>query len=544
MSFEPEIPSAALRGGGSSATESQRAGSVGGVRRGLIRIGAGSLACNSFLNFIGQVIPLIVALVTIPYIVNRLGPERFGIYSIAVVCVAYLSAFDFGLGRATTKFIAQALGKGEQEKTYPLLCTSLVCILVLSMMATGILLALTPTLVSRILKIEPGLTDQAKSVFYIISISIPITALNANLMGVLQAYQQFGLLNAIRIPFSSLTYVIPAVALLFNASLPQIVALLTAKNFVMLLFYFFCSMRLTRPRGARLRIDLESAPALFGFGVWIALGNATVMMLMRLDVFFLAALVSMSAVTYYTVPYQLVNRAIIVPSSIMTVLFPAFSSLEAVDPEKLQRLFVRSFKYLLLVMGFAMATVVVFARDIMQIWLGAEFAARSSLILQILAVGVLLSSLAWLAGTLLQSVGKPRIVTIIHICQLPLHVFTLWLLIPLMDARGAALSWTIRLAITLGLLLFVCHRTGLFKPAVLAHNGSLVLLLGLTVVSSLAMLVKSIVPFSIISRVAVGLIFLLCSVVPVCLWGMDSQDKSLILGAVTDFFRKKDKKPV
>ena len=77
------------------------------------QISGGSLARNTGLNIIGQVVPLLVGLGAIPYVVRGLGTERFGILSIAWVLLGYFSLFDLGLGRATTKFVAECLGRGE-----------------------------------------------------------------------------------------------------------------------------------------------------------------------------------------------------------------------------------------------------------------------------------------------------------------------------------------------------------------------------------------------------------------------------------------------
>lgn len=43
------------------------------------------LARNTLLNFIGQAVPLLVGVVTIPFIVRGLGTERFGL-SFADLC--------------------------------------------------------------------------------------------------------------------------------------------------------------------------------------------------------------------------------------------------------------------------------------------------------------------------------------------------------------------------------------------------------------------------------------------------------------------------
>src|ERR1035438_10766362 len=82
------------------------------------------LARNTAFNVLGQLIPILVAVVTIPYVVHRLGTDRFGVLAIAWLLLGYLSLLDFGLGRATTKFIAEALARKEINKVSELVWTS------------------------------------------------------------------------------------------------------------------------------------------------------------------------------------------------------------------------------------------------------------------------------------------------------------------------------------------------------------------------------------------------------------------------------------
>lgn len=82
------------------------------------------LAHNALLNFIGQAVPLLVGMVTIPFIVRGLGTDCFGLLSLAWVILGYFAIFDLGLGRATTKFAAEALGKGDEEQIPRLIWTT------------------------------------------------------------------------------------------------------------------------------------------------------------------------------------------------------------------------------------------------------------------------------------------------------------------------------------------------------------------------------------------------------------------------------------
>jgi O-antigen/teichoic acid export membrane protein len=73
------------------------------------------LARNTVLNVLGQVVPVAVAVAAIPYVVGGLGVSRFGVLTLAWAALGYFGVMDLGLGRAATKFIAEALGRGEAE---------------------------------------------------------------------------------------------------------------------------------------------------------------------------------------------------------------------------------------------------------------------------------------------------------------------------------------------------------------------------------------------------------------------------------------------
>jgi O-antigen/teichoic acid export membrane protein len=492
-----------------------------------IKIQASLLVKNTVLNFIGQVIPLLVALITVPYIVHGLGAERFGIFSLAFVVLGYLSILDLGLGRATTKFVAEALGNGEICKIAPIVWTSLVFIIILSLIGMIVLIALTPLLVERILKVSSYLIEEAKLTFYIMSISILLTLIRATLSGVLEAYQRFDILNAFGIPSNVLTFLIPVIVIYAGGNLPMIIILLLLKNTSVMILYFILCRKLIPSANPLSSINFTLAKSLFSFGSWIALHNAAVAILLYLDRFLVGVFLTMSAVAYYTAPYELVSRASIIPSSMMMVLFPAFSSLETIDKERLQNLFIRSFKYLILIMGLVLSIIFVFAREILLLWLGNEFAEKSTIVLQIFSVGVFFSSLAWLSGTLLQGIGKPKVVTIINTLQVPVYILSTWLLIKVIGIEGAALSWTLRVFLTLVLLLFTCWKENLFKPIFLLQNGSLKLVLVLGIISAITSVVKSFIPFSLINFALMLAVFTVLTFI--IIWNIVSrEDKAFV----------------
>src|SRR5579859_5356581 len=83
------------------------------------------IAKNSIFNLLGQIAPMLVGLLTIPYIVHGLGTAQYGILSIAMMLLGYFSIFDLGLSRATVKFVAENLAPDRVHKVPELVWTSL-----------------------------------------------------------------------------------------------------------------------------------------------------------------------------------------------------------------------------------------------------------------------------------------------------------------------------------------------------------------------------------------------------------------------------------
>ena len=184
-----------------------------------LQISGTLLARNTLLNFFGQAVPLVIGVITIPFIVRGLGTERFGLLSLSWVILGYFSIFDLGLGRATTKFVAEALGKGESAQLPRLVWTAVTAQTILGFLGVLILLVITPVLVERVLNIPSNLLDEAKATFHMLAFAIPVVLVSGSFRGVLEAAQRFELVNAVKVPSSTLTFLLPLIGLFLGFSL-------------------------------------------------------------------------------------------------------------------------------------------------------------------------------------------------------------------------------------------------------------------------------------------------------------------------------------
>lgn len=472
-----------------------------------IEVTGQTVARNTALNIVGRVVPLLVAVVTMPYVVRQLGPDRFGLLALAWMVVGYFALFDLGIGPATTKFVAELLGKGEIEKLPQVVWTALGTQTLFGV-AAGLLLGLsTPLLVNRLLKIPADVRPEAYLVFLTLAFALPVDFASGSMRGVLAASQRFDLLNALTIPASSLNYLLPVVALALGYGLPAIVLLLVLARVASLAALFVICGRLYPVLRAGLRYDRHLVGPLLGFGGWVTVSSAVGPILVYFDRFLIGSLISVAAVGFYTPPYMISTKLWILPDSLVATLFPAFStSAGRGDKVWIQNALIRSLKLLLVALGPVALVVGFFAGPLLTIWLGQKFASEGTLVLQILLIGVFATSLAHVPYNLLYAVGRPDLPAKFHLLQLPLHIVVAWFLVTRLGLPGAALAWTLRNTLDL-LMLIVAACWVTRTPARALASKELTRCVGALVLLALGLASFWSLTNTLISEAALALIF-------------------------------------
>lgn len=445
--------------------------------------GEGVLARNTLINFAGQAVPLLFAAAAIPFVIDGLGTARFGVLTIVWIIIGYFGLFDMGIGRATTKFVADLEAKGSRKLT-PFIFTSILLLIGLGVAGSLLIYFLTPLLVNRVLNVPPDLQAETIGAFRTLSISIPFVLGSVGARGALEARQRFGIVNAIKIPASIINYISPLLILPFTNQLPPVVTVLVIARCATFFLYAYYSLH------GNSRLSLSDFPVfrwikeLISFGAWIMVSNFISPIMVYVDRFILGAILTMSAVAYYTTPYEVVTRLLVIAGSFMGVMFPAFSVYSLSDKENLAAMHRKSIRYLLFVLIPITVFLVIVARPLLFLWLGEEFAVNSARVMRWLAVGVLFNSVAMVPYTALQAIGRPDITAKLHMVELPVYLGLIWWLTYRMGIEGAALAWVLRVAIDCGMLFYFSDRfIGFFSrswkmPALKAAGGVLLLIPG------------------------------------------------------------------
>jgi len=416
------------------------------------------LGRDTVWNLFGMSFPVVVAVFTIPFIIHRLGNEQFGVLSLIWMLVGYFSIFDMGLGRALTRLVAERISHEKTEELPGLFWTAIGMMYCLGLVGAGLMVALSAPLAMKWLNISDAFREQALMGFRVTAISLPIVVMNTGLTGVLEACRRFRLVNILRIPAGTFTFLGPALVLPFTTNMAVIVAVLVLGRIAECVGYFLGCLAALPPLRAAIRFERREVMPLLSFGGWMTVSNLAVPFMQHIDRFIIGMLRPVALVTFFATPAEIVVRLLIFTRARISVLFPEFVAGHARADSGLSALFVCGMKYLLLAIYPIMLGVVVFTPVGLRVWLGPEFELRSSLVMVLMTGGVLVYSMAMVPWFLLQGVGRPDLAAKAHLVQLPLYLAGTAFLCWKWGIVGSAAAWAARSAVDWLWMLWLARR--------------------------------------------------------------------------------------
>ncbi len=411
---------------------------------------------NLAWSLAGQCAPIVAAIFTIPILIQKLGMDRFGILSLVWTLAGYFNLFDLGMGRALAQVVAEKRGQNGGEIP-GLVWTTLCYTFGLGCAAALLLCLVAPWLVYRALTIPDDLQLEALHSLRLLAICVPVVMSAAILRGVLEAHTRFRETNALRIITGLLIFLGPMLVLPFSMRLFPIVAMLAVTRGLDGLAHLLLCIRIVgAPRRERLWKG-QQMQALLRLGGWITISNIISPLMVYVDRFLIGAMVSMAAVAYYTVPYDMVTHMGTIPGALVVLLFPAFSIHYKQDRDLTRRLFGKGVQYTALALLPVAAMIVLLADTGLRWWVGAEFADRGTRVLQWLALGRFVNGLAQIPFSFLQGIGRPDITAKLHLAELLPYAALAWSLTRVGGIEGTAIAWVVRVGAD-ALLLFAMAR--------------------------------------------------------------------------------------
>lgn len=443
------------------------------------------LVRHTLFNLAGLGLPLAVAVVSIPELLNLLGVAKFGLLTLIWAVVSYFGLFDLGLGRALTYRMAQRLAADPEVDVSDIAGTALISMAIIGLIAAAAMAVLATPAVGWIRGIPDR--EEAINALLAMSLAVPAVVLTSGLRGILEARQAFGWVNVIRIPLGLFTFLAPlVVAVLVGPRLDVIAAALLAGRWLALVAHYGAARQVTPGKRIVLSWDRSELRPLLTTGGWLTVGNLVGPLMGYADRFIIAAAVSVAAVAYYATPNELVTKLWIVPGALTSVLFPAFSAAAARADGQAQRIASQSLAWLFVVLLPVALALAVFAHEVLALWLGQEFAAEGAMVLRLMACGIMVNCMAHVPLTQLQGAGSARGPALLQLLQILPYIALLWWASATYGVNGTAGVWAARMFVDTTAMFYLASKIDAAQQTTgaAAHGLSIASAMGLLAFAS------------------------------------------------------------
>ena len=425
-----------------------------------------SLRRNTLWNLAGTGLPLLLAAVTIPYLIKHVGVEAFGILTLVWALIGYFSLFDFGLGRALTQQVAAARSANLHASLPSLIKTGLGFNGATGLLGGLVLAALAYPLAHHWLNVSAALQSSTFIALLIASAGIPFTTVTTGLRGILEAHEDFRVVNLLRMVLGAANFGLPALSVMFldNSLIWMVLSLIGARIMMFIAHAWMVHQKLATGWMAA-KFNIDNMRRLMSFGAWMTVSNIISPLMVTADRFVISGVLGAGVVAYYTVPFEGIVRVLVIPGALTTALFPRLATVMVTDLAETRRLYQKCLKIVTVALLPICLLIALGSKWGLTLWLGKDFADQSWAVVSMMALGLLLNGIAHVPFAAIQAGGDARTTAYLHLFELAFYIPLLFFCMKSFGILGAAIAWTVRVGFDLFALLVFQNRKML-----VAHN--------------------------------------------------------------------------
>jgi O-antigen/teichoic acid export membrane protein len=284
------------------------------------------LAARVGYNGLAQVAPILVSLALTPLLLDRLGLDRFGVWSLALVILSTLTLLDGGISASLARFFALNAARHDRANTGQLLMGSMLLFVLLGLVISALAYPLAPSLVG-LLDMPANLEGEAVSVLRWLPVLAALTLIAYSAAALLQGNGQFRSLAATTVT-SSAVFAVAVVVLVEPGGNLDALIVATALRYAVLtvgnLLLGARNLSIRRPLLPSRAMQRE----LWRYASRMQLSAATGFVNVQLDALVIAAVLPVKYVGLYSIGMQAASAVRSIPlyvfSPVLTRLTTTF----------------------------------------------------------------------------------------------------------------------------------------------------------------------------------------------------------------------------
>lgn len=322
-----------------------------------------TLAKNTTLLFIANMISYLLGFFTTLYTARYLGVEGFGILSLALSLTGILGVFaDLGLGTLTIREVSR-----DKSQANKYIGNTAVMKVLLAFLTFGLVAIVVSIL---------NYPQTVKTVVYFITLSVIFTAFTGIFNSIFQAFERMEYMSLTIVLYSILMLVGVLTVIHYELGILALSSVyFISSGIILILTFFIYSWKFFLPK---IHLDLSFWKPTIKESLFFGVSSILIVIYFYIDSVMLSVMVGNYSVGIYNAAYKLILVLLVIPNVFLTSIFPVLSKHFESSKNLLKIEYEKSFKYLFIIAMFIFVYGLIFADKIILIIYGTGYIATIS----------------------------------------------------------------------------------------------------------------------------------------------------------------------
>ena len=188
------------------------------------------MLANSIRNLLASAIPALVNLCTIPYIVEALGGESYGAFTLIGSIIGYFALLDINVTSGSVKFVAEHNARGEKQELLEVISFGGAIYLLIGIIGSAAIFFFADSLISHVFNVSAQQKALVTLTLKIAALGFFLNQLQVYLNSIPQSLNRFDVTSALEVFFGIVAPLFSVLLLWLGYGLREMVAFRVAAS--------------------------------------------------------------------------------------------------------------------------------------------------------------------------------------------------------------------------------------------------------------------------------------------------------------------------
>ncbi|RZJ70833.1 oligosaccharide flippase family protein [Flavobacterium sp.] len=328
------------------------------------------------LSYLTIILTNVVGLALTPFIIQYLGNDEYGLYTLIGALVGYISVLDFGLNNTIVRFVAKYRAKEDKVGEQNFLATVMIIYAAISVLIVLAGIGMYLNIESVFDTLTSSELEKAKIMFLILIFNLAISLPGGAFTAICSAYEHFVFPRSVLIAKYLMRSVMVVALLMFGGRAISIVVLDTILNVLVVGLNLYYAFAILKVRFKLVSFEKSFVLEIFSYSIWIFVFALVGQFQWQSGQVILGTLTRPDAVAVYGVGILLGTSYGAFSTAISGVFLPRATTMtvKEASSEELTSMMIRIGRFSLLVLLMILGGFLVFGQQFIALWVGNDYA--------------------------------------------------------------------------------------------------------------------------------------------------------------------------